>query len=79
MAVEQQINKFIHGIGASSGIVIGKAFLVERFKVRLPQKRIDPMHVDEEVERFHRALDESRNQLREIKEKILDPEVRQHA
>ncbi|MCJ7704480.1 MAG: phosphoenolpyruvate--protein phosphotransferase [Desulfobacterales bacterium] len=78
MAVRQQINKSIHGIGASSGIVIGKAFLVERFKVRLPQKRIDPMHVDEEVERFHRALDESRNQLREIKEKILDPEVRQH-
>lgn len=78
MAIQQQINKSIHGIGASSGIVIGKAFLLERFKVRLPQKRIDPMHVDEEVERFHRALDESRNQLREIKEKILDPEVRQH-
>ncbi|MDI6761545.1 MAG: phosphoenolpyruvate--protein phosphotransferase [Thermodesulfobacteriota bacterium] len=78
MAIQQQINKSIHGIGASPGIITGRAFLLERFKVRLPQKRINSSQVDEEVERFHRALDESRNQLREIKEKILDPEVRQH-
>ncbi|MBS3919757.1 MAG: phosphoenolpyruvate--protein phosphotransferase [Deltaproteobacteria bacterium] len=78
MAIQQQINKSIHGIGASPGIITGRAFLLERFKVRLPQKRINPSQVDEEVERFHRALKESRNQLREIKEKILDPEVRQH-
>ena len=78
MAVQQQINKSIHGIGASSGIVIGKAFLVERFTVRLPQKRINPSQVDEEVKRFHRAIEMSRDQLLEVKEKILDPEVRQH-
>lgn len=78
MAIQQQINKSIHGIGASPGIITGRAFLLERFKVRLPQKRINSSQVDEEVERFHRALEESRNQLREIKEKILDPEVRQH-
>ena len=50
MAVQQQINKFIQGIGASPGIVIGKAYLVERLKVRLPQKQIDPAQVEEEVE-----------------------------
>ena len=79
MAVQQQNNKFIHGIGASPGIVIGKAYLIERFKVRLSRKSIDPVKVDEEVKRFHHAIEESRNQLREIKEEILDPEVRQHA
>ncbi|MBS3907572.1 MAG: phosphoenolpyruvate--protein phosphotransferase, partial [Syntrophaceae bacterium] len=78
MAVQQQINKRIHGIGASPGIITGRAFLVERFKVRLPQKRINPSQVDEEVERFHRAIEMSRDQLLEVKEKILDPEVRQH-
>ena len=72
-------NKFIHGIGASAGIIIGKAFLVDRSLVRPAQKRIDPGEVDSEVERFRRALDESKNQLAEIKEKILDPEVRQHS
>ena len=79
MAVEQQTNKFIHGIGASSGIVIGRAFLIERFKVRLPQKRIDSEQVEEEVRRFLGAIQESREQLIEIKEKILDPEVRRHS
>jgi len=79
MAVQQQINKFIHGIGASPGIVTGKAYLVERSKVRLPQKRIHPGQVEEEVQRFLKAVRESQNQLEEIKEKILDPEVRRHS
>jgi phosphotransferase system enzyme I (PtsI) len=79
MAVQQQVNKFIHGIGASPGIIIGKAYLVERFKVRLPQKRIGPDQVEEEVRRFFKAIQESRNQLTEIKEKILDTEVRKHS
>src|SRR3972149_8439160 len=76
MAVQQQNNKVIQGIGASPGIVIGKAYLVERFKIRLPQKRIGRGRVEEEVKRFLRAIQESQDQLREIKEKILDPEVR---
>jgi phosphotransferase system enzyme I (PtsI) len=79
MAIQQQINKFIHGIGASPGIVIGKAYLVERSKVRLPQKRIHPGQVEEEVQRFFKVIQESRKQLEEIKEKILDPEVRRHS
>jgi phosphotransferase system enzyme I (PtsI) len=79
MAVQQQINKFIQGIGASPGIIIGKAYLIERSKVRLPQKRIHPDQMEEEVKRFLKAIQESRNQLIEIKEKILDPEVRRHS
>ena len=79
MAVQQQINKFVQGIGASPGIVVGKAYLVERLKVRLPQKQIDPAQVEKEVKRFLNAIQESQNQLAEIKEKILDPEVRKHS
>jgi phosphotransferase system enzyme I (PtsI) len=59
--------------------VIGKAFLIDRSLVRPVQKRIGPGDVDREVERFRRALEESRSQLAEIKDKILDPEVRQHS
>jgi phosphotransferase system enzyme I (PtsI) len=79
MAVQQQINKFIQGIGASPGIIIGKAYLLERFKVRLPQKRINPEQVEGEVKRFFNAIEASRDQLTEIKEKILDTEVRKHS
>ena len=79
MAVQQQINKAIQGVGASPGIVTGKAFMIERSKVRAPEKRIQSEQVDDEVERFLKAIQESRNQLMEIKEKILDPEVRRHS
>src|SRR4030067_2542781 len=79
MAVQQQVNKFIQGIGASPGIIIGKAYLIERFKVRLPQKQINPGQVEEEVKRFLNAIQESQDQLTEIKEKILDPQVRKHS
>ena len=79
MAVQQQINKFIQGIGASSGIILGKAYLIERLTVRLPQKRINPDQVEEEVRRFLKAIHESRDQLIEIKETILDPQVRRHS
>ncbi len=79
MAVRQQINKLIQGVGASPGIVMGKAYLVERGKVRMPQKRISPEEVEAEVDRFLRAIQLSKDQLLEIKEKILDPEVRRHA
>lgn len=79
MAIQQQVNKTLRGIGASPGIVQGRAFLVERYKVRLPQKRIPASQVREEIKRFLGAIEEAKNQLREIKEKILDPQVRQHA
>jgi len=79
VGVQQQINKFIQGIGASSGIILGKAYLIERLKVRLPQKRISPDQVEEEVKRFLKGIHESRDQLIEIKEKILDSQVRRHS
>jgi phosphotransferase system enzyme I (PtsI) len=79
MAVQQQTNKFIQGTGASPGIVTGKAYMVERLKVRLPQKRINVERVEEEIKRFLKAIQESRDQLTEIKEKILDAEVRRHS
>jgi phosphoenolpyruvate-protein phosphotransferase (PTS system enzyme I) len=79
VAVEQLSNKIIHGLGASPGVVTGKAFLLDRSKVRLPEKRIEPDQVEKEVDRFLKAIHESRRQLMDIKEKILDPEVRRHA
>ena len=79
MANQPVRDKLIQGIGASPGIIIGKAFLVDRSLVRPQQKRIASEEMDKEVERFTRALREARKQLTEIKEKILDAEVRQHS
>jgi phosphotransferase system enzyme I (PtsI) len=79
VAVQQLKNKFLHGIGASRGIITGRAFLVDRSKVRLPQRKVDTTEVEREVERFSKAIEESRQQLWEIKEKILDQDARRHA
>ena len=60
MAVEQLTNRFIRGIGASPGVVVGKAFLLDRSKVRLPEKRIEADQVEKEGERFLMAIRASR-------------------
>jgi phosphoenolpyruvate-protein phosphotransferase (PTS system enzyme I) len=72
-------NRLLQGIGASPGSVVGKAFLVDRSKVRLPAKRIEAEEVEWEINRFLQAIDLSRTQLKDIKEKILDPEVLRHS
>lgn len=78
MANQQFIKGVLKGIAASSGIVIGRAFLVHRGKMRILQKAIDPPQVAAEIKRFKRAIERSKHQLREIKEKITAEEVRRH-
>ncbi|MFQ5843166.1 MAG: phosphoenolpyruvate--protein phosphotransferase, partial [Thermodesulfobacteriota bacterium] len=76
MANQQSIKRVLRGIAASSGIVIGRAFLVHRGRIRIPQKAIEPPQVAAEIKRFRKAIERSKRQLREIKEKILAEEVR---
>ena len=79
MGKEQLVSQFIKGIGASPGIVAGRAFLIDRSKVRLPQRPIAEAQVEEEIKRFMGAIELSKSQLLEIKNGILDEEVRKHA
>ncbi len=61
----------MRGIGVSSGIVIGKAYLLER---GTPEPthfcHLDPSAVTKEIVRFKNALKESREQLGRIKKKM---------
>ncbi|MBW2059495.1 MAG: phosphoenolpyruvate--protein phosphotransferase [Deltaproteobacteria bacterium] len=79
MGKQQLVNQFIKGIGASPGIVTGRAFLLDRSKVRLPQRPIPESEVEGEIERFKRSIEQSKEQLLDIKNGILDEEVRRHA
>ncbi len=78
MADQQSIKRVLKGIEASSGIVIGRAFLVHRGRVSIPQKGIEPSQIASEIKRFKGAIEKSKHQLQEIKEKILAEEVRRH-
>ncbi|MBI5014060.1 MAG: phosphoenolpyruvate--protein phosphotransferase [Deltaproteobacteria bacterium] len=57
----------LRGIPVSPGIVIGKAYLVDRRKVRPQERVIDADGVEAEIARFHCALDESQRQLQELR------------
>jgi len=79
MGKEHFVNQLTKGIGASPGIVVGRAFLLDRSKVRLAQRPITEAEVEGEIERFRHAIKLSKEQLLKIKNAILDEEVRKHA
>ena len=57
----------IQGIGASPGICIGKAYLVDKEGVDVVGRyRIEAEHIEKEVKRFKAAVKKSRDELRAI-------------
>jgi phosphotransferase system enzyme I (PtsI) len=68
---EMMKTKFIKGIGVTPGIIIGKAYLLDRKKIEAPAKVLPEFQVDQEVARFQDAVEESKKQLRMAKERLL--------
>ena len=63
----------LKGIGVSPGIVIGKAFLYDRFDAQVSFYRLrDKSLVNREIKRFKIALKESEKQLLEVKNKLCE-------
>ncbi len=72
------MSKTLKGIAASSGIEIGKAFVLERGNVLVTKRTIRKGGVDEETERFRRAVAIAIDQLASIKNSIPDADIRKH-
>src|SRR5574341_497687 len=62
--------KTYRGIVASPGIVIGRAYLLDRRKVVVAGGRIEDVSVKDEVARFRKALEVSKAQLEELKKRF---------
>jgi phosphotransferase system enzyme I (PtsI) len=63
----------IKGVGVSPGIVIGKAYLFDRFDAQVPLYHLrNKTLVSQEVRRFKAALKETEIQLQELKNKLSD-------
>jgi phosphotransferase system enzyme I (PtsI) len=58
------------GIVASPGIVIGRAYLLDRRKVVVADEKIKKESVEAEISRFKNAVEVSREQLEELKQRI---------
>lgn len=62
--------KKFNGVVASPGIVIGKAYLLDRRKVVVAGRRIAETSIKDEVARFKKAVASSKAQLEELKKRI---------
>lgn len=72
-ALEVKRTMAIKGIGVSPGIVIGKAYLFDRFDTQVPLYHLSGKTViAQEVMRFKAALKETEKQLQELKHKLRD-------
>ena len=69
----------LHGTPVSSGIAIGKVYLLERDKIHVAKRQVRDEYVEREVVRFKAAVKIASDELRKIKESIPDDEVRKHA
>ena len=62
--------KIYRGIVASPGIVIGRAYLLDRRKVVVAGRRIEDVSVKDEVSRFKKAVELSKTQLEDLKKRL---------
>ena len=60
----------LHGTGVSSGLAIGKAYVLHRDRPEVPEYVLPPHMLDDEVSRFLQAVDKAREQLERIREHI---------
>jgi len=64
-------NFLLRGIGVSQGVAIGKAFLLKRSKLEVSEYAHIPVkEISREVERFKTAVEDTRQHLMMVKEKI---------
>ncbi len=61
----------LQGIGASPGVAVGHAFVLDSKRVRTPKVKLKADEVDSEALRFKTAVDLSDRQLHELKERLF--------
>ena len=69
----------LKGIGASPGVAMGNAYLVDRRRVRSPKLRLPESDLDSELMRLRTAIELSDHQLSEIKDRLAQGEGHDHA
>ncbi len=60
------------GISASSGIVIGKAYVLDRHYFCVLEQLLEPDEINDEVERFRSAVEASLNEMGETREQATE-------
>lgn len=61
--------KILEGIAASAGVIIGRAFLFSHEELDVPQYEVDSSAIEDEIERYQSAVQKTKNELENIREK----------
>lgn len=69
---------FLIGIGASPGIAIGEAYLLNRARMAAVERPIALDEVALEIGKFKEAVRTSRHQLEEVKRQVADRQLAEH-
>ncbi|MFO7982915.1 MAG: phosphoenolpyruvate--protein phosphotransferase [Desulfuromonadales bacterium] len=69
---------YLVGIGVSPGVAIGETFLVNRARTSVVERCIYPQEVETEVARFEAAVELSRQQLEDVRERVTNEQMREH-
>jgi phosphotransferase system enzyme I (PtsI) len=79
MKEETFVNKVLQGKGVSSGIAIGKVYLLERGRIHVEKYSIKEDQIEKEVAKFQNAIEIAVKELNTVKETIPDDDIRRHA
>jgi phosphotransferase system enzyme I (PtsI) len=75
----QAVSLKLHAIGASPGMAIGRAFVLDRRRVRTPKLKLGAGEVEAELMRFKTAIDLSEHQLLDLKDRLERSDGKDHA
>ncbi|MCK4605491.1 MAG: phosphoenolpyruvate--protein phosphotransferase [Deltaproteobacteria bacterium] len=78
MSEEKGDSAVLKGIGASPGVVVGPAFLLDYHKVKILKRQIEKGEIDQEKERFVKGVSEAENQIKKLIADIPE-ELREHS
>lgn len=73
----KQVCVIFRGIPASPGVVIGKVFLLDRESIQVTKEKIEENEVAKEILKFKKALNDTKEEVLKIKEKVakrIDPD-----
>ena len=79
MSRDKPASVTLSGTPVSSGIAIGRVYLLERDKIHVAKRQVKSELVEKEVARFKAAVTTAADELNKIKESIPDDKVRKHA
>lgn len=70
--------RILQGVAASPGIAVGRAFVIDRRKIKTPKRHIEADEVEGEIARFEAALETSAEQLSRLSKKLAEKEGDEH-